>query len=174
MKHTLLTASALLLIFALPVAAQDTPPVDPPEASAAAEESDVSEDENLPLLGRDPKIQKLALAREMHEYRPASVQIRTALEAVSKRLSPADAATFRNAIEKTADYKELEERSIEAMADIFTLEELQAMVDYYSKPEAQSASEKFSEYQKSLQPEIVKMLDAAAMEMRTSAQSSAP
>ena len=53
------------------------------------------------------------------------------------------------------------------MAEIYTLPELEAMVEYYSKPEAKSAAEKQEAYQDKVGPEITKMLDKALMEMRT-------
>ena len=58
------------------------------------------------------------------------------------------------------------------MADLFTLAEMEKMVGYFSSPEAQSIGEKLPKYQERLQPEIIRMLDAAMMTERTGATSS--
>ena len=72
------------------------------------------------------------------------------------------------------NYQAIEKISIDAMAETYTLPELQAMVDYYSKPEAISAAAKDQAYGQKVYPEIMRMLDAAMMKVRTGGDASAP
>ncbi|NCC23060.1 MAG: DUF2059 domain-containing protein [Alphaproteobacteria bacterium] len=133
----------------------------PPTESAATVSSDA---EQLPTSDMDRKID---LARQMHAIRPAREQIDMAVDKVSELLPDQDRAKFQIAVRRMIDYKALERHSIEAMAQVFTVDELAAMVDFYSKPEAQHISEKLEEYNKLIEPEVFRMLDAAMMEVRT-------
>lgn len=128
-------------------------------ASAIAQGENVSVDETLQ--------QKTELARQMHQFRPVQDQVNGAVDAVARMQPPADREAFRVAMRRVLNYKAIERVSIDAMVDTYTLEELEAMVEYYSKPEARSASEKFDTYAGKVQPEIVRMIDAAIMRVKT-------
>jgi hypothetical protein len=65
------------------------------------------------------------------------------------------------------NYEALEKISIDAMAETYTVAELEAMNEYYSKPEAKSAQPKYSNYANKVFPEITRMLDEAVMRVRT-------
>lgn len=136
-----------------PAAAQDEP------AAQAAEAAPADKGGDYP--------QRLELAKRMHEIRPAAMQIDNAISQVAQRLPAKDQDTFKLSMKQVLDYKAIEAQSVEAMAEIFTVSELQAMVDYYSRPEAESAAKKYKEYQQRVQPEIIKMLDRAMMQVRT-------
>lgn len=110
---------------------------------------------------------RLALAGQMHEIRPARMQVEEAVESAAARLPPLDRESFRNEILGAFDFDRLEELSIKAMAEIFTTGELEAMVAYYGSAEAQSVSEKMPVYEDMMQPEIMKMLDKALIRLRT-------
>lgn len=144
MKYPVL-ALMLFLFLASPVFAQD----------AAKQPSDMQE--------------RLALAQKMHEIQPASQQIDIAVSRVAQQMPEADRKPFHDNIMAAIDNKKLEELSIKTMADIFTKEELTLMVGYFSSPQAKSISEKMPMYQDILNPEIMKMLDAAMMKARTGA-----
>ncbi len=111
--------------------------------------------------------QRLELAARMHEIRPAREQIDAAVEQVSSALPAGEKEAFRLAIKNALDYQALERHSIESMAKVFTLEELQAMVDFYSKPEAGSITDKLGEYNKLIEPKVFEMLDQAILDVRT-------
>ena len=115
-----------------------------------------------------PAEQRFALSKELHRIKPVKPQIDRAIDRMAAQIpDPAEQKAFAASIRRALNYKGIEETSMKAMADIFTLEELQAMVAYYSKPEAISAAEKMPEYQKVLGDEMTKMLDRAMMEFRT-------
>lgn len=110
---------------------------------------------------------RLALAKRMHELQPAAAQLDDAIATVAERLPPQERKGFEIAMKKILDYKTLEQTSINAMAETFTLDELKAMVAYNESPEAQSISKKFALYQGRVQPKVYEMLDRAMMQVRT-------
>lgn len=107
------------------------------------------------------------LAVQMNERRPASAQVDIAIGQIAEQLPESDRDGFITFMKNNLDYKAIENISIDAMAETFTVEELEAMVEYYSKPEALSASEKLPEYQKKVSPEITRMIDKVMMKART-------
>lgn len=111
--------------------------------------------------------QRLELAKKMHELRPVSEQVNTAIDQYAQTQPENQREAFKTAMHSVLNTKALEKISVDAYADTFTLPELEAMVEYYSKPEARSASDKFDDYAKIVYPEIVQMLDRAAMRVKT-------
>ena len=110
---------------------------------------------------------KIALAREMHKIRPTRVQIDSAIQRASFTLPARDRQAFVDAMKGMLNYNAIERISIDAMIETYTLKELDAMVKYYSKPEAKSASDKVISWARIVQPEIVNMIDKAMMRIRT-------
>ena len=110
---------------------------------------------------------RLELAEQLQEFRPAREQVDNAIDQYVSRISPQRRETYRAALKNILNYKALERISIDAYADVFTAEELTAMVEYYSKPEARSAADKFDEYGAQVYPEIVRMLDQAMIRAKT-------
>jgi hypothetical protein len=112
---------------------------------------------------------RIELAKKMSVIQPASQQVEQAAEQLSLSLPPPDRAAFKARITGAIDDKKLEQTSIDAMARTFTVAELQRMVDYFSTPEARSIAQKMPIYQQLVQPEIVRMMDAAQMQSATGA-----
>lgn len=110
---------------------------------------------------------KTELAKEMHNIRPTRVQIDAAVDRASMALLPQDRENFVAAMKSMLNYNAIERISIDAMIETFTLKELEAMVEYYSKPEAMSASAKTPLWASKIQPEIVRMIDKAMIKIRT-------
>lgn len=119
----------------------------------------------VPLVADEA--QRLEISRKLHEIRPASLQVEAALGQVARGLSEADRQSFISRMMAAIDSQRIEDVSTAAMAQIFTLTELQRMYEYFSAPEARGISDKMSIYQGAIQPEIMKMLDKAMLEMRT-------
>ena len=114
--------------------------------------------------------QRLELAHKMHELRPVRDQVESAVDRYAQTQPAAQREAFKTTMRNVLNYKALETVSVEAYADTFALDELKAMVEYYSKPEARSASDKFNDYAGIVYPEIVRMLDEAAMRIKTGQQ----
>lgn len=111
---------------------------------------------------------RLELARKLHELLPVSIrdQVNTAIEDVAKAQAPEQQEIFRANMRAALNYQALEKISVDAMAEIFTADELQARLDYYSKPEAKTAAKKDDLYAQKVYPEIIRMLDQAMMRAR--------
>lgn len=131
---------ALILCLSFPAVAQETP-------------------ENMD--------RRLELSKEIHVIKPIKPRIDDSINRIASQLKAGDQRTFAATVKRIINYQTIETASINAMAEIYTLAELEAMVEYYSKPEAKSAAEKQEAYQDKVGPEITKMLDKALMEMRT-------
>ncbi|MCF8495845.1 MAG: hypothetical protein K9G62_04165 [Alphaproteobacteria bacterium] len=122
-----------------------------------------------PVLAQDDAAQdrRLELAARMLEIRPAREQVESAIEHYVARAPANQRDALRSSLRNALNYKALEKISLDAYAETYTVEELEAMVEYYGKPEARSASQKSGDYAKKVYPEIIRMLDKAMMKTRT-------
>lgn len=111
--------------------------------------------------------ERIVLAKKMHELRPVREQVEQAINRYSQTRPEGERESFKSTMRNVFNMRALEKISIDAYAETFTAKELSAMVEYYSKPEATSASEKFDNYAGIVYPEIVRMLDRAAIRVRT-------
>ncbi len=145
----------LLCLFIAPAMAQNAAPA--PAAQAAGDMA-----------------QRLELSKKMHAIQPARIQVEKAVGLVAQRIPEANRESFKNSMMGSIDTAKLEEVSINAMAQMFTVRELQHMISYFQAPEAKSIAEKMPNYYMQLQPEIMKMVDAAMMAARTGAAAPAP
>ena len=122
----------------------------------------------------DDFAQRLALAEKMLEIRPAGEQLRSALDQYIQsylvRYPETEKQIFRASILKAVNEKALEKTAVDAYAEIFTLKELEAMLEFYAKPEARAIREKQGELNARVKPEIIRMLDQALMKVRLEVQ----
>ncbi|MDB5492351.1 MAG: hypothetical protein JWO78_2200 [Micavibrio sp.] len=117
---------------------------------------------------------KLELARQMQAIQPVKTQVDDVVQQASQQLAPAARDRFLKLVQKAFDYDRLEKASVDAMVSLFTVPELQKMVDYYGSAEAKSSQPKISQYQAKLQPLIFQMLDKAMIEQRTGGEAPPP
>ena len=114
--------------------------------------------------------QRLELAEQMLDIRPARVQLESALDQYIANYMfnqpDHEQKIFRSAMLNVMNHKALNKIAVDAYAETFTVEELVAMVEYYAKPEAQSARKKQGELNRKISPEIIHMLDQALMRIR--------
>lgn len=105
-------------------------------------------------------------ATEFHKVRNLRATINRALEAVGSDLNEEQRLRYLSDIQKIFKYDQVEKASIDAMARIFTADELRVMVDYYKKPEAKTASNKMPFYEQKLTEEMKKALDDAFVQIK--------
>ena len=112
---------------------------------------------------------RMALAKKWHDLMPVSVrdQINAAIDQAANTQPEKEREIFKANMKNILNYQAIEKISIDAMAEIYTAAELEALVDYYSKPEAKTANEKYPIYANKVYPEITRMLDQAMMRART-------
>ena len=113
---------------------------------------------------------RLELAREMHEIWPIRPKIEAVLENVAQQVAPQNRLKLKAALRKAIKFPALEQASIDSMADIFTTEELKAMVDFYGSKEGRSVSFKTEDYEKSLRPILTEMMDKALIDVKLGAE----
>lgn len=148
--------AASSLIYAAPnAAAQDAAA---PESQAEAAATPAKDDADYD--------RRVKLATELHTLRPTKPQVYDAIDRVSTMQPQADRAAFVTAMRNILDYRAIEKISVDAMADTYTAEELEAMVEYYKQPAAQSAMTKEAAYGQKVYPEIIKLLDQAMIKVR--------
>lgn len=137
----------LLVVLSAPVMAQDASPL--------------SADEQ----------KRLELSTKMHDVWPIRPRVESALDAIAKNFPDDRQAEVKASLRKSIQFNQLEEESTKAMAEIFTAEELQAMIDFYGSEAGKSISAKTSDYELALRPIMVKMIDKAMLDLRTGSMS---
>ena len=145
-----------------------TPATTAPDAPKAPETSPAPKDSPEMIA------KKADLAREMHQIRPTRVQVDAAVEQAAKGMDEQQRRAFISAMKTVLNYNAIEKISVDAMVETFTLSELQAMVNYHKMPEAKSISEKMPNWAMKVQPEVVRMLDAAIMRVKTGDEAAVP
>lgn len=113
---------------------------------------------------------KKALILRLYEVQPPRKMIDAAIEAVASGRYGVDTPAreeFVSRLQVVVDYDVIEQKSTDFMVEIFTVPELQAMVDYYSSETGQSIQEKMEDYKTKMVPELRKMMDAAVIETIT-------
>lgn len=164
----ILSLFAVLALITSPVMAQEDAD-DVLEAQEQAAEKD--DDKEIKAQDDGDYEVRLKLSQKMHEIWPMRQKIENALDLVSERIPEKDRLSFKAAMRKSIKFDALEETSIDAMADIFTEKELKKMIDFYGSKEGRSVSYKTSDYEKALQPMMIKMLDKALLNAKMGSQS---
>ena len=117
---------------------------------------------------------RVALSKRMHEIWPVEDKVEKGLDDVARRLREEDREKFKTIMRSSMDMEVLEKDSVDAMAQTFTAEELQTMVDFYGSDIGNSISSKVETYQKRLEPSYNQMIDKALMALRTGNASQTP
>jgi len=160
MKLFILALASATLLVNSPASAQ--------EAAQEAVKEAVTQEQAQAESPADPTYdERIALAKKMHELRPVREQVEQAINQYAQTRPQGERESFKSTMRNVFNMRALEKISIDAYAETFTAPELSAMVEYYSKPEAISAGEKFDNYAGIVYPEIVRMLDRAAIRVRT-------
>jgi len=127
---------------------------------------------SFPVMAQDMGSleRRLELATKMHHFRSSRELVDNAIRQVANQnYAPGERDVFITAMRNILNYKALEKIAIDAMAETYSEKELDAMVAYYSQPEAQSASDKTEAYYAKVVPEITRIIDKAMMRVRTGA-----
>jgi hypothetical protein len=132
MKKTLLSIF-LSGIFALPVYAQDA--VTPEELSA-----------------------RLDVARQYSEIVSMEDEVKKSIDNIVIQVPKDDRVLYRSILNRNMNIDRLNTTSELALAEIFTKEELEAMVAFYGTPEGKAIRDKMPEYQERLKPLFEEML----------------
>jgi len=122
-----------------------------------------------PAIAQDQTTQSdetVQLSKKMHEIWPIRPKIENVINQISENIPAQDRYRFKSAIRSAINYELLEQGSIEAMAEIFTAEELRAMIDFYGSKEGRSVQFKTDDYERALEPALSQMMDKALLELK--------
>ncbi len=111
--------------------------------------------------------ERMALAKKLNEVNPVSRQIESSITRVAEGWGLSEKEKFKSEMLAKVDMASIEKISVQSLADTFTKEELQVMVNYYSQPETAKIIEKMPIYQGLVQPGITREIDKALMALRT-------
>lgn len=111
--------------------------------------------------------ERLALSKKMHEVRPINLQVEKVVEQMAARFPEDQRDKFIERMIDVFDKEALTDISVQAMAETFTAPELEKMIEFHGSPEGKTITEKMPVYQSLLEPELVKKIDKALMEVRT-------
>jgi hypothetical protein len=114
--------------------------------------------------------QRLELSRKMHEIWPTRPKVEAALENVAEQIDPINRAQFKAGMRRAIKFEALQEASIDAMADIFTVEELEAMIEFYGSKEGRSVSHKTEDYERAIGPIMTQMIDKSLLDVKLGTQ----
>ncbi len=94
-------------------------------------------------------------AKEYLEVQPVEKMMRNVVEKTSARM-PGGSKERARAVMDELRYDTLRTAMIDAMANTFTVEEIEALTQFYSTPEGRSVMEKMSTYMAKVQPVMMK------------------
>ena len=152
-----------LLLF-MTVATLSLPAMADEDLLPATEEK--AEIKDLGAEREEQEDKRLELSRKMHEIWPVRPKVEAALDAVAEQMPEADRVRFKAALRQTIKFDALEQTSIDAMAEIFTVKELEAMIAFYGSKEGRSVSHKTGDYENALAPILTKMIDKALLDTK--------
>lgn len=157
---------SLTLTLSFPAFAQETP-VDSDAGDIIAAEGQIeSADTSLKTSEDAAYEERLKLARDMHKIWPIRPKIERALDRIAEQIEPQNRLRFKSTMRKAINFNTVEETSVQSMADIFTADELTAMIAFYGSKEGRSVSFKTDDYERALQPVLIKMLDKAILDTK--------
>lgn len=167
-----LSLFAVFLFIASPVMAQeDADKVLAEQAETVVKNEPKGEIKEIKTQDDESYEERLKLAQKMHEIWPMRQKVESALDALANNIKESERLKFKAGLRKAINYEALEETSIDAMADIYTIDELTKMIDFYGSKEGKSISYKNKDYEKALQPIMIKMMDKAFLDAKMGSQS---
>lgn len=119
---------------------------------------------------QDETAQKRALILQFFEAKPPRALVDASIEGVAgaryKKNDPAR-EEFVSRMQLAVDYDRIEEIATNAMMNIYSVAELQAMVDYYTSDVGRLAETKAADFRAKIAPELKKMLDQGMLNVVT-------
>lgn len=125
----------------------------------------------MPIMARaDDSAEKVALAKEYSQLVPVDSEIATTIEQLALQVPVAQRVQFKAILAQTIKPEKLKAASELALIDIFTEDELEALIEFYKTPEGQAIKTKMPEYQNRLQPVLSAMIQEAATSLQNQMQ----
>lgn len=109
---------------------------------------------------------KLQAARAYLKLIPADLQVQTVIEQMGQKIKPEQRDAFKKIAGETIQADRLNTAAEVALADIFTVEELNAMTQFFGTETGKSVMKKMDTYQQRLMPIVSDMVTQTALRMQ--------
>lgn len=121
-----------------------------------------------PVLAQDARdmAERMEMAKEYSEIMPVEDDIAAAIDEMAKQVPVDQRPLFRSILERSIKADRIQTTSELALAEIFTVEELEMLVEFYSTDEGKAVKRKMPEYQARLQPVIQQMVQDAVQSLQ--------
>jgi hypothetical protein len=109
------------------------------------------------------KAERVRLSKDLHDIRNIRERINATIAAAAESVPAADREDFAKYIQLHIDYDALEAKSVQYVADVYTVPELKAMIAYFGSADGQSAEAKGAIYSDKIGGDIAREIDAAIL-----------
>jgi len=118
---------------------------------------------NIPVFADDNAdlAKRISIAKDYSKISPIKDNINQAIDNLVVQLPKENRTLFRSILNRTMDSDRLESASNMALVDLFTTDELEAMIAFYSSPEGKEIQKKLPQYSKRMEPLINQMMEEA-------------
>jgi hypothetical protein len=115
---------------------------------------------SIPVMAQDAATMatKMELAQEYSKLVPVDSDIEKTVEQLALQVPVSQRTQFKSILDRTIKADRLKSASEMALVDIFTAEELAALIAFYKTPEGQAIKDKMPEYQGRIQPVLEGMI----------------
>lgn len=115
---------------------------------------------SLPAMAQDTSdtAAKMDLAKKYSTLAPLQDAINKSIEELVLQVPMDNRVLLKSTLERNIKIDQLESVSEMAMVDVFTLNELEALVAFYETPEGRAIKDKMPLYQSRLEPIITQMI----------------
>jgi hypothetical protein len=141
--------------------------VEEEETNAPAETS--VEDEAADATSDDPDAAvKFELAKKILKINPVQKDLDDAVSALAQQVPANRRVLFKSIIDRSIKIDRLNTAAQLAFVEVFTVSELQTMLDYYSSEDGMAIQEKMPEFEEKLEPVIRSMVEDAVFNIKNS------
>lgn len=123
-----------------------------------------------PAIPAEEMKERTKLATDYHDLVDIREIINKDIASGAAALNPEEQEKYMTAIQVRIDYDKIEQLSIAAMANTFTVPELKALIAYFGSPEGKSSQAKMGQYIDQVSPEVRKAIDAALVDAQFGGQ----
>lgn len=110
--------------------------------------------------------EKLALAKQYVQTVPVEADIRAAVDEMAAKAQPDQRVLFRSLADNSIDYGRLRTAAELNAAEIFSEEEIRAMITFFSSPEGKAVRAKMPQYEAKMQPVIMEVLQTFVQKLQ--------
>ena len=112
-------------------------------------------------LGQDTVEERWAAARRYMSVVPTSKMVNDSISEIARQLPDGKRAAFVAQMQSVIRIDVLEQITLDAMVKVFTVEELNALADFYGSKAGRSAMDKFGVYMAEIMPGLQQELQRA-------------